>query len=267
VFRDLDVVVLDSRGDHIQKVLQLVRTPGAENKDGSAAHGIPYRSTRAAQHHKDGLPPAAVYVSNCTGEVEAGDIELITWFVHTGGYLFGSCWSLHETIEKVVPGIVRKFETAGEVVDTVRAEPCAPGSPYLKGVFDGDVEPEYNLEGAHLIEVLDRERCEVLVDSPECATRWGIGNLTAVFRVGHGLILDSVNHFDNQGLTNATWVKEVDQRQAYALDHMALSYKEWRATRDEKWWSSNTKAAEKIYDRTALDLVTNVVRSKRLEEL
>ncbi len=271
VFRDLDVVVLDSRGDHIQKVLDMVGATDrnqAKSADsgGAGAAAIAYRMTAAARHRQDGLHPHAVYVSNCTGEVEPEDLERIAWFVRTGGYLFGSCWSLHETIEKVYPGVVRKYATSGEVLDTVEAEPCASGSEYLEGVFEGGVQPQYNLEGAHLIEVLDRERCEVLVDSPQCATRWGIGNLAVWFRAGHGLILDSVNHFDNQGLTNATWIKEVDERQAYAIDHMGLSYAELRSTLGEKWWSSNSKAAERIYDRTALKLVTNIVRSKRLEE-
>lgn len=253
VFKDLDVIVLDSRGDHIQKVLEHEK--------------LAFRTTAAAKHRADGLHPHGVYVSNCTGEVEAEDLERIAWFVRTGGYLFGSCWSLHETIEKVYPGVVRKYEGMGEVLDTVDAEPIALDSPYLKGVFDGGVEPQYNLEGAHLIEVIDRERCEVLVDSPDCATRWGNGNLAVWFRAGHGLILDSVNHFDNQGLVNASFLKEDEERQAYALDRMGMSYERWRATKDQKWWSSNTKAAEQVFDLTALHLVVNFVRSKRLEEM
>lgn len=269
VFKDLDIVVLDSRGDHLQKVLDLIKIPkpGPADKTGTKPEGIPYRLTKAAHVRADALEPGAIYVSNCTGEVEAQDIEQIRWFIYTGGYLFGSCWSLHETIEKVYPGVVRKFETTSEVVDTVDARACVQNNAYLKGVYDGGVKPQYNLEGAHLIEVLDPERCEVLVDSPDCATRWGIGNLAVWFRVGHGLIFDSVNHFDNQGLTNATFLKEVEERQAYAIDRMGMLYADWRVSQNDKWWSSNTKAAERVYDRTALELVANFVRSKRLEEL
>jgi hypothetical protein len=253
VVKDLDLIVLESRGDSIQDVLEHEK--------------LGFRTTMAAKHRADGLHPHGVYVSNCTGEVEAEDLERIEWFVRTGGYLFGSCWSLHETIEKIHPGVVRKYEGSGEVLDTVDAEPIATDSPYLKGVFDGGVLPQYNLEGAHLIQVVDRERCEVLVDSPACATRWGCGNLAAWFRAGHGLILDSVNHFDNQGLANASFLEEDEERQAYALDRMGMSYESWRATKDQKWWSSNTKAAERVFDLTALNLVLNFVRSKRLEEM
>jgi hypothetical protein len=91
--------------------------------------------------------------------------------------------------------------------------------------------------------------------------------MTVWFRAGHGLVCDSVNHFNNQGLVNATWLKEAEQRQAYAVDRMAMPWPQWRATSGEKWWGSNGKAAEHVFDRTALSLVTNFVRSKRQEEL
>lgn len=271
VFKDLDVIVLESRGDQIQSVLERVETgavaaPVGKAKDAASTSGVPYRKTMAGKHREDGLQPFGVYVSNCTGEVLPDDIEAISWFVRTGGYLFGSCWSLGETIEKVYPGMAKAVHLENELA-TVSAEPIAEGSAYLAGVFDGGVEPHYNLEGPHLIEVLDRERCEVLVDSPQCASKYGVGNMTVWFRAGHGLVCDSVNHFNNQGLVNATWLKEAEQRQAYAVDRMAMPWPQWRATSGEKWWGSNGKAAEHVFDRTALSLVTNFVRSKRQEEL
>ena len=252
IYEDLDVVVLVSRGDHIQELLEKLE--------------IEHRPTAAARVAKDGLHPGAVYVSNCTGEIEPADVERLRWFVLAGGYLFGSCWSLHETIEKVYPGVVRRFETGSEVVDDVEAEPCAPESPYLEGVFDGDWRPMYHLEGAHLIEVLDPERCEVLIDSPESLARWGAGDLAATFRAGHGLILDSVNHFDLQGLEVAPGLKSEEDRQAFAIDHMGLSYAEWRRLRKEPWWDSALKASQKVDDLSAFRFVTNFVRLKRLRE-
>ena len=269
VFKDLDVIVLDSRGDHIQTVLDRVRLDNTRAEPGKtdvSKKAIHYRMTAAARVKADGIHPHGVYISNCTGEVESEDIEHIAWFVRTGGYFFGSCWSVRETVEKVYGGVVKAYPRE-DVVGTVSAEPIAPKSPYLAGVFDGGVEPHYNLEGPHLIEVLDPERCEVLVDSPECASLYGNGNLTVWFRAGHGLVLQSVNHFDNQGLLNANWLKDDEECQAYAIDRMALPYSEWRATQNEKWWGSNTKAAERVFDRTALNLVANFVRAKRLEEM
>ena len=166
-------------------------------------------------------------------------------------------------MQNVYPGVLKKYET-GEVLDTVSADNCAQDSPYLEGVFAPGVRPLYSLVGAHLIEVVDHERAEVLIDSPECAERWGIGDLAAWFPAGHGVVIDSVNHFDEQGLTNATGLKGAEAIQAYAVDHMGLSYEELRAKKKEKFWKSAAKAGREVMDLSVFKLVTNFVRLKRL---
>ncbi|MAF65737.1 MAG: hypothetical protein CMJ84_08775 [Planctomycetes bacterium] len=251
IYEGLDVMVLESRGDHIQKLLKTL--------------GIDHRLSAAARVVNDGLDAAGVFVANCTGEIETEDVERLEWFVHVGGYLFTSCWALRETIERIEPGLVRKFETTGEVLDNVLASPCAPGSPYLEGVFTAGVRPIYALQGAHLIEVLQPERAEVLVDSPECTERWGSGDLACWFRLGHGVVLDSVNHFDLQGLELASQLKKREERMAYAMDHMGLSHARLRETRKAKWWENNLKAAREVRDLSVFQLVTNFVRLRRIQ--
>ena len=250
LYEGLDVVVLESRGDHIQKVLEHLE--------------IDHRLTAGSKVPAAEVHPRAVFVANCTGEIEARDSELLAWFVRTGGSLFGSCWALQETIERAYPGVLRRLETTGEVLDNVRAAPCVEDSPYLEGVFEGAVEPIYALQGAYLIDVVQPERVEVLVDSPECAERWGGGNLAAWFTVGHGVILDSVNHFDVQGLELATGLKKPEERMAYAVDHMGLGLAELRALRGEKWWSKSFEAARRVRDLSVFNLVSNFVRAKRV---
>ncbi|MEO2092929.1 MAG: HEAT repeat domain-containing protein, partial [bacterium] len=253
VYKGLDVLVLESRGDHIQNILQEL--------------AIEHRLTAASRVVDDGLDAAGVFVSNCTGEMEVADVERLEWFVRVGGYLFGSCWAVHETIERIAPGRVRKLATRNEVLDKVLATPWALDSPYTEGVFQRDVQPIYSLVGAHLIEVIEPERVEVLVDSPECAEAWGGGNLACWFRFGHGKILDSVNHFDLQGLAEATWLKKPEERMAYAMDHMGTSFARIRETRKEKFWKSNTKASREIRDYSVFKLITNFVRLRRLADL
>ena len=251
LYAGLDVMVFLSRGDHIETVLDFL--------------GIQYRGTSSNQVQADALDAAGVFVSNCTGEMQAADVERLRWFTKAGGYLFGSCWALHETIERVAPGAVRKLETSGEVLDQVTATACDPTSPYLNGVFPADVVPIYHLVGAHLVEVLEPERVEVLVDSAECAERWGGGDLAVWYRVGHGRILASVNHFEAQGLAEATGLKSEEDRMAYAVDHMGISLAKIRATHDEKWWSGSMKAAREIRDLSVFTLITNFVRARRIE--
>ena len=89
--------------------------------------------------------------------------------------------------------------------------------------------------------------------------------MTAWFKEGHGKILDSVNHFEAQGLAEATGLKTDEDRMAYAIDHMGISFKKIRETRDEKWWSGNMKAAEHIRDLSVFNLITNFVRARRID--
>jgi len=252
VFEDLDVFVLQSRGDHIERLLEHLK--------------IAHEMTQASKLEELGIHPGSIYVSNCTGEIETKDVERLAWYVRAGGYLFGSCWSLAETIERIHPGVLRKLPTNGEVMGDVVACAVDPQSPYLKGVFGPDLEPLYHLEGSHLIEVLEPERCHVLIDSPQALQTWGGGNLAATFRSGHGLILDSANHFDLQGLEVAPGLRTAADRIAFAFDRMGLDYETWRRTHGEKWWDSALKASQNVFDFSALQFVTNFVRSKRLSD-
>lgn len=250
-YKNLDIVVLESRGDHIQHVLERLE--------------IPHRITVAAQLASAELHPFAIYVSNCTGEVTSQDIEILRWFTLTGGYLFGSCWSLHHTIARVYPGVVGTLpeHLDGTLVDRVLAEPTVAASPYLEGVFPNDTRPVYALVGAHLIVVKQPERCEVLIDSPDCAATWGNGNLAVWFDAGHGLILDSANHFEEQGIADAPGLKKPIDRMAYAVDHMGLTYARLRELVNEKWWKSNSTTAAQVHDASAFRFITNFVRQKR----
>jgi HEAT repeat protein len=254
-FVDLDVVVFQSRGDAIETLLERI--------------GIGHRRTMAGKVAEAELHPFSIYVSNCTGEIERGDLEPLQWYVLTGGYFFGSCWSLGHTVAEMFPGVLRMYPAheEGTVMDRVRALPCDPASPYLEGVFPHETVPIYDLQGAHLIEPLLPERCEVLVDSPECATRWGCGNLAAWFEAGHGTILNSANHFQEQGIANAQDLKKPEERMAYAFDHMALEYAAWREHREAKWWRNTRDTAQNVFDESAFRFITNFVRQKRLRDL
>jgi hypothetical protein len=115
-----------------------------------------------------------------------------------------------------------------------------------------------------LIDVRDRAWAEVLIDSPECAARHGGGELAAWFAAGHGVIVDSVNHFDLQGLETVAGLKSAEERQAWAIDRMGLDWASWRATRREKYWGNALRASEAIHDRSAFRFVTNFVRERRI---
>ena len=253
IYRGLDVVVLESRGDRMQEVLE--------------RQEIVHRETASSRVAADGLDAGGVFVSNCTGELEAGDVERLEWFLTVGGYLCGSCWALTETVGRVAPGYLDRLPTRDEVMDQVEAGPCTAESPYLEGVFGEAVVPVYHLVGAHLLRVLRPEAVEVLVDSPACAERWGGGTLAAWFRHGHGTVLVSANHFRAQGLEQVTGLSKPVERRAYALDHMGIGFEFLRETEGDKFWTSTPRAAAEVHDLSAFRLVTNFVRLRRLEGL
>ncbi len=250
-FLGIDLLVLQSRGDHIENVL--------------TALSIEHRRTSSGQVLGAGLHPQGVFVANCTGEITADERARLAWFVRAGGALFGSCWALAETIQDLEPGLVRKLETRGQVLGEVPAYAVDASSRYLSGVAGDDTLPIYHLEGAYLIEVLDPEEVEVLIDSPPCAATFGGANLAAWFRLGHGVVLDSANHFEGQGFATAS-LRSAEERMAYAIEHLGLSHAELRALRGQKFWGKTASAAEHVRDLSVLRLVTNFVWLKRLAE-
>jgi HEAT repeat protein len=253
VYEDLDVVVLVTRkgGDNIQFLL----------KD----YNIEHREIRAASVNKVGLHPWALFVANCPGEITNKDVPRLQWFVRTGGYLFASCWALTHTVHECFPEIVDKLPLKGQVIGTVRAQVVEPDSRYIKGVVDPATSPLYELMGSHLIRVLDPERFEVLIDSPDAATRWGDGNLAGWFTLGHGTILDSANHFDLQGMKGAKLRTEKD-RMAFAMDHLGYEYKELRELRQRGVFRKATDAEKETRDLSTFRFITTFVREKRLAD-
>jgi len=252
IYRGLDVVVVPGRGDHIEAVLERL--------------GIVHRKVRAGELASAGLHPGAILLVGCTGEIAPEDVPVVRWFVRSGGALFTSCWALTYTVEPSFPAIVTRFPSPGEVLDDVFARPTAAAedSAYLTGVFDGGVQPFYRLVGAHLIQVVDPERAEVLLDSPAAAARHGSGDLAAWFRVGHGVVLDTANHFEEQGFSAAPGLDGPEERQAFAVNHMGMSPERLRQVQDERWWRSQSKTAEEVADLSVFRILTNFVREKRI---
>jgi HEAT repeat protein len=259
LYTGLDIVVMGSigGGDHIEDLLKTLK--------------IEHRVILSPRVHEAGLHPYALFVSNCWGKIGEQDAETLQWFVRTGGYLFASCWSLKETVEKVYPGVVQRFMTkskGNDVIDyTPLAKPCVPNDPFLESVFDDWTRPQYVLEGAFLIEMLDPDRCQVLIDSPQAATTWGSGAMACWFNAGHGVILDSVNHFSHQGFHFATYLKTPEDRMAYAMDHMGTTYADLREFAAKKIFDATIKCEKEVTDESAFRFISNFVRFKRRIDL
>jgi HEAT repeat protein len=262
VYENLDVVALRARsgGDTIQNLLTVLE--------------IKHRLTQAASVKRDGLQPFGVFVANCTGEMIPEDHEHVQWFVHAGGALFASCWAIDKTIGTEFPLTMRRFQGfLGEVLSQAQAEELPTESDYLNGVFPSQVRPIYELWGAYLIEVLDPERLEVLVDSPETASKFkGCGNLAAWFGAGHGVVMGASNHFDRQtiGKLSKAWgvdVRNDGDRRAFAVDHFGYAWDRVRDLEQRGVFAKQSEAEKEITDQSAFRFLTNFVRRKRIVDL
>lgn len=254
VYSDLDVIVIQAPragGDHIEDLLKRYK--------------ITHRLATVNKVDDAELHPFAITVSNCSGEITADDIARVEWFVRCGGYLFASCWSLTETVGKAFPDIARKHQTADQVMDEVRAEGLSIDG-LMKGVLRPATRTRYVLEGSHIISPIDKERFEMLIDSPECAARWGEGNLAGWYTIGHGLVFDSANHFDLQGMKRAV-PKTPKERRAMAMDVLGYSHAEARDLEKRGIFMSEKKCMEDLEDLSMFRLVTNFVTKKRHAEL
>ena len=58
----------------------------------------------------------------------------------------------------------------------------------------------------------------------------------------------------------------VSVTQAFAIDHMGLSYSDLRGIAGEKYWENSLRASEKVLDLSVFRLVTNFVRLWRREK-
>lgn len=253
-YEDLDVVaILSPRdgGDHIEQLLERYK--------------IRHRTTGAGEVPEAGLHPFAIAFSNCSGEILPEDVDRVEWFVRCGGYLFASCWALTETVNKAFPGIAQMQPTPTQVMDEVPAEPVLEEG-LMRGVLRPATRTRYVLEGSHLISVQDHERFTVLIDSPACAARWGEGNLAGFFTVGHGLVFDSANHFDLQGMTRDV-PKSAKDRRAMAMDVLGYDHDELRDLDHTGAFKSEKKAMEELEDLSMFRLITNFVMQKRRQEL
>ena len=132
----------------------------------------------------------------------------------------------------------------------------------MADVFRPLVQPVYILWGSYLIDVMDPERAEVLMDSPATEEKFGNGNLVAWFPAGHGVVLDSTNHFELQGFGRVDGVEKPQEMMAYALDHLGLTYAELRKVPPSAWRSKN-EANKEVKDLSCFRFLTNFVREKR----
>jgi hypothetical protein len=176
-----DVLVVRGIYDRVEMVLDALETP----------HTLV--EARALVNVK--LRPEQLVVVNCPGQLPRPAVELLREFVVGGGSLFTTDWALRHVLEPAFPGVVA-FNERPTRDDVVRIEVREHDNPFLEGVMDGADDPVWWLEvSSYPIQVLERERVDTLIASPELEAKYGEAPVAILFRHGEGEVFHMISHY------------------------------------------------------------------------
>jgi hypothetical protein len=141
------------------------------------------------------LHPQQLLVVNCPGQVSPGALPRIRAFVEAGGSLFTTDWALRHVVEQAFPGVLA-FNERPTGDDVVRVEVRDRDDLYVKGVMDGQDDPQWWLEASsYPIRILDAARVQVLITSRELGVKYGEEPVAVRFAWGEGEVYHMISHY------------------------------------------------------------------------
>jgi hypothetical protein len=178
---DSDVIVVRGGYDRAEDVLRAME--------------IPHVTIDPQDVDRAELNPNQVVFINCPGRLSANGISKINSFVEEGGFLITTDWALRHVIEPAFPGILR-YNQQPTRDDVVRVEILDCGHELLEGLISEDEDPQWWLEGSSFpIEILDKDKVEVLITSEEMEAKYGEAPIAVTFNYGAGSVFHIVSHY------------------------------------------------------------------------
>jgi hypothetical protein len=179
--RPRDLLVVQGAYDHVEWVLRQV--------------GVPF-ATCAPQHlARRSLHGVEIVLVNCPGRIGRDGARRLRSFVDRGGLLFTTDWAALHVIEPAFPRTIR-YTRRPTRDDVVSIRVVRPEHLFLKHVLTGGDRHRWWLESqSYPVQVLDRRRVEVLIDSEEMRRKYGSGPIAVTFRSGRGRVVHIVSHF------------------------------------------------------------------------
>ncbi|HEY9776462.1 MAG TPA: hypothetical protein V6C81_22060 [Planktothrix sp.] len=142
------------------------------------------------------LDGTKLLIVDCAGNLNADELKVVGDFVHNGGWLITTDWSLDGCLTRAIPGYVmwNAGSTPAELVD---ARVVEPDSDLLRGAVR---RAYWKLDNkCQTVRILRPDAVHVLVRSRQL-TRDDpdqLGILALTFNYGKGRVLHLVGHFDN----------------------------------------------------------------------
>jgi len=203
-----DVVVVRGQYDRVQDVLR--------------AMDIPHTLIDPGQVDRTDFSPSQVVFVNCPGNLTRQGNTNMRRFVEAGGFLVTTDWALKHLLEPAFPGLLR-YNDRPTGDDVVRIEILEGGHRFLEGLVGPGEDPQWWLEGSsYPIEILDREKVEVLITSREMAERYGEAPIAVTFAFGQGSVFHIVSHYYLQRSELRTARHEMPSSSYFAEKGVAL---------------------------------------------
>lgn len=227
---------------------------------------MPHKVVDPSAFDAFGPSPEQIVFLNCPGKVPGDGVQNLVNFVEQGGFLFTTDWALKHVIEPGFPGTIR-YNGRATGDEVVRVEIDAKEDPFLQSLISEEDDPQWWLEGSsYPIEILEKDRVEVLVQSREVKDKYGESPVFTSFDYGKGKVYHMISHFYLQRTETRT---ERHRRASSAYMEEKLSM---NTARREKYRrlgveSSSLGEVESAYSSSALMGSVLYEKSVRLKEI
>lgn len=245
---DNEIIIIRGQYDRIEDVFDILK--------------IPYGMMEVYQFEKANIRPTQTLIINCPGAgFSKESLEKIKQFVSNGGFLLTTDWVLKNVLEVIFPEHVRYNQHAtGD--DVVKVEVVDKSSPYLQGMFEGDAEPLWWLEGSsYPISILKPAEVKVLIQSREMKKRYGESAIVLTFDYGEGTVFHMTSHYYLQR-TELRSARHKKSAAAYATEEMGLSDAEIKD--DADFDGLSLAEAESAYTSQQFIVNAMIARKKKM---
>jgi len=234
------IVIVAGVYDKVELVLDLIK--------------IPYVLIQPRDFDKINLRPDQILIINCPGEITEG-LSKIKAFVKQGGFLFTTDWALLNILENLFPELLR-YNKKPTTDDCVGVEVVDKSNKFLEGLFQGEADPIWWLESSsYPIEILDKEKVNVLVTSREMKEKYGEAPIVITFDYGDGgTVLHMTSHYYLQRSELRT-KRHKSSAKDYLMSEMGFSKKD--ADEIEELEGLSLGEAENAYSTT--QFISNVI--------
>jgi hypothetical protein len=245
-----DIVVVRGSMDHIEEVL--------------AAARIRHTVIEPEQVAAADLNANQVVMVNCPGHMPQAGLQRLEKFVRAGGLLYTTDWALLNVVQKAFPKtIAHTGGSTGNHVTPVRV--LHQHDDLMSNMLlTGAAEPQWWLEGgSYPIQILDRQRVEVLAASDQMGKQYGAAPVVVRFRWDDGEVIHVVSHFYRQMDTRGPRVAAKD-----AIDEVkSLSAAQKDAIKSSKSGEVNMGDLESSYAFQRMTSNLIVTKQKKNAEL